>query len=94
MDRLTGILIGRSLLARILRPGTKLTLVLPSTTHGRAVMATRTVIFSDGEWITVMDNGSYIQLEPSDAIELYDDGFIIRAPNGIEVEYLWDHVQV
>ncbi len=56
-------------------------------------MVTRTVIYSDGESIVVMDNGSYIGLEPSDMVELHDDGFVIRASNGITAHNLWGHVQ-
>jgi hypothetical protein len=88
MKRLAGIRISPALLASILRPGTKVTLVLTSSTQAQSVLATRTVISSYPESI-LMDNGSFIQPKPFDVIELYDDGFVLRAPNGIETTYLW-----
>jgi hypothetical protein len=91
MKRLAGIRISPALLASILRPGTKVALVLTSITQDQGVLANRTVICSCPESI-LMDNGSFIQLKPFDVIELYDDGFVLRAPNGVETTYLWDHV--
>jgi hypothetical protein len=93
MKRLVGIRARPDMLARILRPGTKLTLVLVTYAQSRSTLAPRTVVFSDQGSIH-MDNGSCIALEPDDVIEFYGDGFVLRAPNGIETTYLWGNVQV
>jgi hypothetical protein len=91
MKRLVGIRASPALLASMLQPGTKLTLVFASSKQA-TIRATRTVIFSDEEFIILMDNGSCIQLAPDDLIELYDDGFVLTASNGLEATYLWGHV--